>query len=79
MNLETGRMATLHGSQGYAFDNRFLLRVSWGRVLAVNPRGVANLHVAAPSQFPAVVRTEAVRPLHVVDVGDERPHVRDGL
>ena len=72
-------MTTLHCSPDGAFDNGVLLRLTRGRVFTADLRGVAKFHVVAAGGFSTVVRTEAMRPPHVVYVGDELPHVRDGV
>ena len=74
-DLATGRMTAFNVSPDGAFEICVLLRPTQGRVFTANPRGVAKLHVVAAGKFSTVVRTEALRPPHVVHVGDERPHV----
>ena len=78
-NFAASRMATLHGPPDRALDNRVLLRLARGRVLAADPSGVAELDVAPAGELPAVVRAEALRAPHAVHVGEKLLHVRDGL
>ena len=77
-NLETRRMASLHSTPNSTLDNRVLLRLPRGRVLAANPGRVAVVYIVA-ADLPAVISTKAVWPPHSAHVGEKLLDVRGSL
>ena len=64
-------MAALHSTPNSPLDNRVLLRLLRGRVLAANPGRVAVVHIVAADELPAVISVKAVSPPHSVHFGED--------